>query len=156
MSASLTVEKIGSEDHRQKTVMPCSKCDRREVCRDFNVCKECQKSALKATLDKRMQAPALKVFALRADDIMPIEPAYVAVDSSGIKFFTSRPFFKYDKSDKYNKNTGYWTTNCYADQIACLKYDYLEGIFDTSPYVITDRFNKDRISYNFEKMISPL
>lgn len=160
MSSSLTVEKIPTEEPRQeskqKAVMPCSKCDRREVCRDFNTCRDCKKSALRATLDKKIQAPSLKVFALRVDDILPIEPAFVAVDSSGIKFFTCRPFFKYDKSDKYNKNIGYWTTNCHADQIACLKYDYLEGIFDTSHYKISDRFNKDKILYNFEQMISPL
>ncbi len=126
---------------------PCSKCSRRENCRDYRACTECTKSYPRAPLDRKMSAPSLKVFALRTDEILPIEPAFVAVDCTGIKFFTQRPVFKYERDQK---NTGRWTTGCYEDQIACLRYDYLEGIFDTSPY--RGKGN----TYNFDQMITPL
>lgn len=139
-------EKQEKRTEKKKLNLACKDCLRRDVCRDFATCMSCIKGQPEGKEDSRMKAPSLKVYGLRTDEILPIEPAFIAVDSTGIKFFTCRPHFKYE--DSYNTN-GRWTTGCFEDQIACLRYDYLDGIFDTAPF-------RRGFHYDFEHMISPL
>lgn len=134
------------EEQNKKKDFVCKTCVRRDICREFTICKTCTKNQPIKEVETRVKAPSLKVFGLRTDEILPIEPAFIAVDSTGIKFFTRRPYFKYD--DSYN-TSGRWTTGCYEDQIACLRYDYLDGLFDTTKY-------RRGFRYDFEHMISPL
>lgn len=124
----------------------CTKCSRVSICREYSACCDCSKDDPSITLDVRKTSPSLKVFGQRADEIMPMEPAYIAVDKAGIRFFSTEPIFK---RESLADNEGRWTTGSYEDMIAVLRYDYLEGLFDVAPYLRDGK-------YDFARMISPL
>lgn len=108
----------------------CNKCYRVKTCSTFEACVNCTKNDPLIKTADRKKAPSLQTYAKRVDEILPIEPAFVAVDSLGIRFFTCRPVYRADSSGDAR-----WTTGYFEDMIAVFRYDYLEGLFDIDPYV---------------------
>lgn len=126
---------------------PCNTCTRSNVCREYALCQNCRKGDPILSLDDKKKAPSLKAFGQRVDEILPITPSYVAVDSAGIRFFSTEPKFV---RDRRNETESRWTSDSFEDLVGVMRYDFLEGLFDVEHYLTNDG------KYNFSKMIAVL
>ena len=122
----------------------CNKCYRVKNCSNFEACVNCTKNDPYIAPSDRKKAPSLQSYGQRVDEILPIEPAFVAVDSLGIRFFSARPVYRTDTSGDAR-----WTTGYFEEMIAVFRYDYLEGLFDIEPFT-----TKNGLDYS--KMIAEL
>lgn len=128
-------------------LVKCNKCSRVDSCPQFAYCRDCTKNDPIISTKMKKEAPSLQTYGKRVDEILPIEPSFVAVDSVAIRFFSTRPIFK--TGGKYED--GRWTTGYFEDMLAVLRYDYLEGLFDLKPFCAE---NKDGL--DFSKMIAEI
>lgn len=128
-------------------LVKCNKCSRVDSCPQFAYCIDCTKNDPILSTKTKKEAPSLQTYGKRVDEILPIEPLFVAVDSAAIRFFSTRPIFK--SGGAYEE--GRWTTGYYEDMLAVLRYDYLEGLFDIEPFR-----SKNEEGLDFSRMIAEI